>query len=698
MAGGGDYLLILTNLHWPTYTITEKENFYEAVAQLAEEHPELPVVWKMHHAEASSAAPTWKYVQTALSKHAGVKERIRFAHLVPELKDKTAAEIIAGAKCVVSTVSTVLLDCEICRRPTAVYGCASNDVIVKMIKKADVFSDFQSLEALFKKGLSVIHTGKLHPYNNAAFRAVLEELYKPSALTPSEFLPYLMSQTFRDDFIARNFASKDSTIASLKKGIEDRNGEIAGLNGRLAESVKENGRLEVELSAAARVAADKDAAIVALEKRVGAKESELADLNGRLAESAKEGGRLGAELSAATRVTADKDAAIAALEKRVEAKEGELVWLNGRLAESVKEGGRLGAELSAAVRVAADKDAAIAALEKRIEEKDGELAGFGGQLAEAVKEGGRLGAELSAAARNLADRDAAIAALEKRIAALEKRIEEKEGEMAGLNGRLAESVKEEGRLGVELSAAARDLADRDAAIAALEKRIVALERRIEEKDCELAGLNSRLAEAVKEGNSLEVALAGQRAICTEQEETIVSANRRIGSLECELAAATARNKELAARNAVAEGERKDSLVKLAESRTKADRLEVERKQLEGRIASIQERESAARRQNVSLQGELSRVRQDLAAVHRNVRLLNDSLAAQSLERRFQRFFFGVMPYGVTSMWKRMAYGHAEDRSLFAYPGFFKKCRRIVKFSMPYFLVCGFRRFRYGKGK
>lgn len=51
----------------------------------------------------------------------------------------------------------------------------------------------------------------------------------------------------------------------------------------------------------------------------------------------------------------------------------------------------------------------------------------------------------------------------------------------------------------------------------------------------------------------------------------------------------------------------------------------------------------------------------------------------------------IAPYGLTCAWKRRRYGIVEDRPLFYYPGTCKRITRIVKFLLPYCLVCKVRR-------
>ena len=372
--GGGEYLLVLTNLHWPTYTTDEKMAFLDAVAALVESRPELPVVWKMHHAETPPASKINQMVGEVLGRHPDAKRRIRFAHLDPEFKDKTASELIAGAKCAVSTVSTVLLDCEIYRRPTAVYACASNDCLVKMIKSADFFGDGSSLAALFERGLRPIQSGKLLAYDNAAFRAALDAIYKPSPITQEKFLSLLLSQTFRDDFIARNTAAKDSTIATLRKSDEAKGAVIEGMKSQLADAVRENGS----------VLAERDAARDELALVTG----ERAALEVKFQDVLRENGKIASERDAARDELATVKEERAALETKIQ----DVVRENGKIAcerdaardelANVKgerdtlqkerekadcENGRLDSELAGSLALCAEKDAAIGEYMSRID-------------------------------------------------------------------------------------------------------------------------------------------------------------------------------------------------------------------------------------------------------------------------------------------------------------------------------------------
>lgn len=51
----------------------------------------------------------------------------------------------------------------------------------------------------------------------------------------------------------------------------------------------------------------------------------------------------------------------------------------------------------------------------------------------------------------------------------------------------------------------------------------------------------------------------------------------------------------------------------------------------------------------------------------------------------------LVPYGLMCVWLRRRYGIIEDLPLLAYPGYAKCLRRLVKFSLPYGLIHGYRR-------
>ena len=724
-AGGGEYLLVLTNLHWPTYTMDEKMSFFDAVVALVELHPELPVIWKMHHGETSPASKINQKVREVLERHPAAKERIRFAHLDAELKNRTAAEIISGAKYVVSSVSTVLLDCEMHRRPTAVYACASNDCLVKMIKSADFFCDGDSLVAMFGKGLRPIRTGKLRPYDNDAFRAALDATYKPSSITQADFLALLMSQTFRDDFIARNMAAKDAIIAALKKSDDARGATIADIKTELGNAVKENGR----------VAAERDAMKAELDalKGVRSKLQEALDTSGtELKGTARENGRVTAERDA---LKAELDVLKGARNTLQEALDSSRTELKG----TIRENGQ----------VTAERDV----MRNELDALRAERTALESKLAWAIGENGKVSAERDAMKNELDALRAERAALESKLAgavgengkvsaerdAMKDELAALKGEKAALESKLAGTIGENGKVIAERDAMKAELdafeSERSALQEALDSSGAELQGAIRENgqlSAERDAMRGEIAVLRGERNDLQAKVAEGKAQLdaarADGQSIRASKDVAIGELKRDIAALTGvRNKLEGQCNAVT-AERDRLRVQLSASQTKLADLKNERDALAGNLAAmkslvddrvaicdktcadvngqnqrlvrekaeLQAKLDASQRLASALQCKLDETTRHLDKIRREVKAFRAARRSRTMRKRFNRMVKGLLPYGVTCMWKRMAYGIAEDKPLFAYRGFLKRSRRVVKFLMPYFVVALFRRMRYGK--
>lgn len=180
----GNYTLILSNLHWDTYTNVEKYRFYQSVIRLAAGHPDRLFVWRQHHGE--------KTRQDCKRMYSGLFSAISPCHanLIIEHKmfdDISTEDLIAKATNVISTVSTTLLDCEINKKDTYVYACNTIESLIRKMPKCKTFSSYEELKAVFDKKAS-IETGKLNPYDNQAFRKVVEENYHISEFDKAVYL------------------------------------------------------------------------------------------------------------------------------------------------------------------------------------------------------------------------------------------------------------------------------------------------------------------------------------------------------------------------------------------------------------------------------------------------------------------------------------------------------------------------------
>jgi len=183
---GSDWTLVLSNLHWPTYTNEERRSFYESVYRLAAEGPS-PVVWKLHHGEIGSQRCNVLRKELA-AKYPQAAGRLRFHHEDALLRDLKLGTLIVRAGNVISTVSTVLLDCEMQNKRVAIFSCPSVACLIDKLARKDVFSTTEELFALLSRGPERLVTGHLLPYDNGAFRNALDASYRETTLSRKEYL------------------------------------------------------------------------------------------------------------------------------------------------------------------------------------------------------------------------------------------------------------------------------------------------------------------------------------------------------------------------------------------------------------------------------------------------------------------------------------------------------------------------------
>lgn len=186
----GNYTLVLSNLHWETYSQVEKYNFYQSVVNLAIDNPQQVFIWRRHHGEMVNGACVRmlkNIVNTLCPQHQNLV-------LEDAMIDGVSTEdLIAKADNVISTPSTTLLDCEMAQKHTYVYACDTNQCLIDKMKIKTVFHKDRELKNIFSQKAQ-IQTGKLYVYNNKLFRDVVENNYRlphPEKLTYLEdIVPY----------------------------------------------------------------------------------------------------------------------------------------------------------------------------------------------------------------------------------------------------------------------------------------------------------------------------------------------------------------------------------------------------------------------------------------------------------------------------------------------------------------------------
>lgn len=191
MSYRGEYTLILSNLHWETYTGKEKYNFYRTVCEFAANNPAKMFLWKMHHGETANPQ-NHKLIEDLFSVYPEARENIVFYHNNSMLQKTKLSALISKADAIISTVSTVLLDCEMYGKSTFVYKCPSCRCLTDRLKNAGTFGDYKELAALTKHHVSAFETGFLYPYDNKAFVREINSLYKTPDISAEAFLRILL--------------------------------------------------------------------------------------------------------------------------------------------------------------------------------------------------------------------------------------------------------------------------------------------------------------------------------------------------------------------------------------------------------------------------------------------------------------------------------------------------------------------------
>lgn len=190
----GEYILVLSNMHWNTYTHDERYNFYKAVFDYANCHPKERFIWKVHMGEVKNTLCK-AIVLSMFEIFPHLRERIVFAHEQEIMPLIPLSEIIAQSKSVISTPSTVLLDCEIHSKRVAVFSCETNRALTSKLKSASLFGNAKELDNCMSNGPLPLKSGLLLPYDNAAFRKVIDENYHVTEKNQSEWLDIVLSMS-----------------------------------------------------------------------------------------------------------------------------------------------------------------------------------------------------------------------------------------------------------------------------------------------------------------------------------------------------------------------------------------------------------------------------------------------------------------------------------------------------------------------
>lgn len=182
------YILILTNFNWDCFSPEDFDRFLGCIIKTTESHPDIQFLWKPHSAELGY------YLNKTINLDA--YSNLTVVQSDPLLSLLSLDSLVKNAAKVISTISTVLFDCEAYQKPTAVYKCSANSQLLDEIKSCCTFSNESELKKFIEsKEPCRITTGKLIEYDNSKFRKFVEEEYKLTSLSKMEILQQIAKYT-----------------------------------------------------------------------------------------------------------------------------------------------------------------------------------------------------------------------------------------------------------------------------------------------------------------------------------------------------------------------------------------------------------------------------------------------------------------------------------------------------------------------
>ena len=186
----GEYGLILSNMHWGTYSAEERYIFYKSILQFVE-NSNKTFIWKMHHGEVRNSL-CQKMLSDLFVIFPEALNKIIFFHQNNMLQKNSITDLIKKSDFVISTVSTVLLDCEMCHKKTMVFGCKTNECLTKKLKQAYIFKNYEDLRRCDIKNVK-FETGLLKKYDNKVFVDCVNRFYSPNTSYDQDSLNIMLN-------------------------------------------------------------------------------------------------------------------------------------------------------------------------------------------------------------------------------------------------------------------------------------------------------------------------------------------------------------------------------------------------------------------------------------------------------------------------------------------------------------------------
>lgn len=180
-AEDGNYVLILSNLHWSIFSQSEQHLFYDGIQTLVRNNPDQNFIWKPHQAEIQ---PRLEHLHSHLVKGSIPNLEV----LTPnKMGKRTTSELIRCCTCAISSPSSVLLELEMHAKACIVYAPASTQGLMSIVKKADTYVLIDDLISqcsmmLAKPASYRLETGHLRPFDPVKLRRKLKASWNAESI------------------------------------------------------------------------------------------------------------------------------------------------------------------------------------------------------------------------------------------------------------------------------------------------------------------------------------------------------------------------------------------------------------------------------------------------------------------------------------------------------------------------------------
>ena len=174
------YILIFSNFNFECYTPEDLCTFSGCILKAAAAHPEFQFVWK-----------TCTETEDCFIKNVNLDayENITLVQSDQLLSLLSLESLIKNASKVISTLSTVLLDCEAYRKNTILFKCESVAQLFSEINNCCTFSNSEQLIVFVENEEScLVNSGKLREFDNSKFRNFVEQTFSNCRKARTEIL------------------------------------------------------------------------------------------------------------------------------------------------------------------------------------------------------------------------------------------------------------------------------------------------------------------------------------------------------------------------------------------------------------------------------------------------------------------------------------------------------------------------------